>query len=86
MQATIVKWGNSQGIRLPKALLKSVNITDNDTVELLAENNRIIIKKSEEKRQHIPLAQRIKNWDGNPYELAEEDTAWLDMKPVGEEI
>ena len=79
MQATIVKWGNSQGIRLPKTLLKSVNITDSDTVELLAENNRIIIRKSEVKRQHIPLAQRLRNWDGNPYELTEEDNSWLSL-------
>ena len=50
MQTTIVKWGNSQGVRLPKMLLESANIADNDTVDLIAENDSIIIKKSRSTR------------------------------------
>ena len=38
MQTNIVKWGNSQGIRLPKMLLDSVNLTDSDTVDITVEN------------------------------------------------
>ena len=86
MQATITKWGNSQGIRLPKALLEKANLTDNDMVDLIAENGNIIIKKSKSKREHIPLAKRLKDWDRQPYELTDEDREWLNMKPVGEEV
>lgn len=34
MQATIQKWGNSQGIRIPKAFLEAVGMTENDCVSL----------------------------------------------------
>ena len=87
MQTTIAKWGNSQAIRLPKTILQTANIAESDTVELLPLKNSIIIKKAEKaRRQHIPLAQRIKDWDGKPYELTQEDNEWLDMKPAGEEV
>ena len=86
MQTAIAKWGNSQGIRLPKALLESANLSHDDIVHVTAEKNSIIIKKVEKKRTHIPLAQRLKNWDNIPYELTAEDDMWLNMKPVGEEI
>lgn len=87
MQTTIARWGNSQAIRLPKTLLKTANIAESDTVDLLPLKNTIIIKKAENtRRQHIPLAERIKGWDGKPYELTQEDKEWLEMKPVGEEV
>jgi hypothetical protein len=46
--------------------------------------------KSETKaeRKHISLEERFKNypnWDGKPYELTEEDLAWINMEPVGKE-
>ena len=34
---------------------------------------------------HIPLAQRLKGWDGKPYEVLDEDKEWLEMKSVGDE-
>ena len=86
MQTTLAKWGNSQGIRLPKVLLESVNLTDNDTVDLITENGNIIIKKSKSNREHIPLAERLKDWNDQSYELTEEDIEWLNMEPAGEEV
>jgi antitoxin component of MazEF toxin-antitoxin module len=50
MQTAIVKWGNSQGIRLPKAFLKNINLSEDDTVEVTSENDTIVIKKRGEKR------------------------------------
>jgi len=85
MQTTIVKWGNSQGIRLPKTLLESVNLTDSDIVDVVAENGSIIIKKSKVKRAHIPLAERLKGWDGQPYELTGQDKEWFNIEPAGDE-
>ena len=81
MQTTIVKWGNSQGIRLPKLLLDSVNLSDNDTVEVTAENNSLIIKKAESKRAHKTIQDRFKDFHGE-YEPIEIDWG----KPVGNEI
>ena len=85
MQTSIAKWGNSQGIRLSKALLESANISDTDTLDVTAHKNSIIITKVERKKTHIPLAVRIQNWESGHYELTDEDKQWLDMKPVREE-
>jgi antitoxin MazE len=45
MVTTIVKWGNSQGIRLPKSFLQNIHLSENDTVDVLLENDGIVIKK-----------------------------------------
>jgi antitoxin MazE len=46
VRATIVKWGNSQGIRLPKRLLESAEIGEHDALEIVVENHSIIIRKT----------------------------------------
>ena len=86
MHTTIQKWGNSQAIRLPKAILETASLKENEQVQILAKRNTIIIKKAEKKRTHKTLAERLKDWDGKPYELTDEDREWLDMKPAGKEV
>jgi len=81
MTTTIVKWGNSRGVRLPKYLLDSVKLTDNDTVEVVTENDNIVIKKTAEKRPHKTLKERLEGFDGE-YVFEEWDTG----KPVGREV
>jgi len=81
MQTTITKWGNSQGIRIPKFLLASVDLTENDTVEVVAENDRIVIKKCAQKRARKTLEERIAEYDGE-YVWEEWDTG----PSVGNEI
>jgi antitoxin MazE len=86
MRTTIQKWGNSQAIRLPKAVLEAASIRENEQVFILAEHNQIVIKKTVKQREHVPLSERLKDWNGQPYELSAEDNEWLNAKPVGEEI
>jgi antitoxin MazE len=45
MYTKVQSWGGSQGIRLPKKLIDMLEIQVNDSVELIAEKNRIIIQK-----------------------------------------
>ena len=45
MYATIQKWGNSQGLRIPKALLDAIGLRENDRVELVQLENGIRIQK-----------------------------------------
>ena len=85
---TIAKWGNSQGIRLPKNFLENLELKDNDTVEILLDNDKIIIKK---KYQHKSLKQRVEEFHGKDFEsvLKEipykfEETDW--GQPAGEEL
>ena len=81
MTTNIVKWGNSRGIRLPKYLLDSVQLTENDTVEILTEDHNIIIKKIEKKLTHKTLKERLAEFEGE-YTFEEWDTG----KPVGNEV
>ena len=82
MQTTIVKWGNSQGIRLPKHLLESVNLSDNDTVDVTAEGDIIVIRKAATKRRHRTLKERLEGVDTSNYAGQEWDTG----RPVGNEV
>ena len=45
MQTTIQKWGNSQGIRIPKLFLEALGIRENDHVEIERVDDSIIIRK-----------------------------------------
>ena len=45
MLTKVQSWGGSQGIRLPKKIIELMGIQVNDSVELLADRNKIIIQK-----------------------------------------
>ena len=68
----IVKWGNSRGIRLSRHLLDSVNLTDNDKVDVVVENNSIVITKANT-RKHKTLKERLAGNDES-YVFEEIDT------------
>ena len=80
MQATIQKWGNSQGIRIPKAFLEALGMMENDLVELSRVGDNIVIKKVEKERE-LTLEDIFKNYDGK-YETEEFDWG----APVGKEV
>ena len=42
MTVTIQKWGNSQGIRIPKYILDELTWSENETVDLTVEGGKII--------------------------------------------
>lgn len=46
MYSTVQKWGNSQGIRIPKKILDSVNIKNNELVKIEEYKGYILIKKA----------------------------------------
>jgi antitoxin MazE len=81
MRTSIIKWGNSQGIRLPKLLLESANFKENDDVEVMAEKNSIVIKKAVSNRKHRTLKERLENFS-EEYKFEEWDTGM----PVGDEV
>jgi len=81
MRTSIVKRGNGQEILLPKLLLESVHLADGEIVDITAENDSIIIKKSDKKRIHRTFEERIANFSGD-YVFTEWDTG----PPVGNEI
>ena len=67
----IQKWGNSQGIRIPKHILESINWSENEEILITTKDNQIIIKKlNKEKRKNIK--ELFKNYKGN-YEKIDVD-------------
>lgn len=80
MQAKIQKWGNSQGIRIPKAFLEALGMMENDFVELSRVDDNIIIRKVK-KENTLTLEDIFKDYDG---ESVAEEFDW--GSPVGEEV
>lgn len=60
MEVSLIKIGNSKGIRLSKTLIEKYNLRD--TVELILEKGQIIIK---------PSSQPRKGWEKAFKEMAE---------------
>jgi len=79
MYTTIQKWGNSQAVRLPKGLLEAASLQENDKVELVAESDCIIIKRTSKK--HRALAERVADYTGE-YLCSE----WGTGLPQGNEV
>lgn len=67
MYAMIQKWGNSQGLRIPKALLEGLGIRENDRVELTQSGDAITIKKAVA-APHKTLEERLIAFYGKPIE------------------
>jgi len=67
MQTTIVKWGNSHGIRIPKAFLQNINIKENDSVDVILDKDKIIISKKNVK-EHKTTRERLLEFYGEAFE------------------
>jgi len=78
MLAKIQKWGNSQGVRIPKSILSSADFSEDEEVEIIAIDGRIVIEHS---KRHKPLKERLKNYNGD-YQCSEWDTG----SPIGQEV
>lgn len=79
ISTTIQKWGNSQGIRIPKFILEQINLDANSNVSITVKDDSIIIKKAAEK--HKTLAERFADYTG---ETPSGEYDW--GEPQGEEI
>ena len=65
MYATIQKWGNSQGLRIPKALLDAVGLKEHDRVELVQMDDGINIRRASA-TPHRTLEERLIAFYGKP--------------------
>lgn len=79
MDALISKWGNSQGIRIPKDFLKTLGITSDTPLDIDIKNDSIVISK---KYKHKTLKERVKE-SGVPL-CFEKEIDW--GEPVGNEV
>jgi len=77
-KAQLVKWGNSQGVRIPKAILEQCNLREGEELEILVEDGRIWLQPSNRRPTLEALVEKItpENRHG------EQDWG----KPVGNEL
>lgn len=85
---TIQRWGNSQGIRIPKTMLKAADLAVNDRVELKASPEEIVIRRAEPNK-HRTLRERFEAFYGQPFDeipriTLEPEVDW--GEPVGKEV
>ncbi len=78
MYTTIQKWGNSQAVRLPKAVLEMVSLRENDKVEIKVEDGNLVIIPV---KKHVTLKDRVSDYKGE-YRCGEWDTGG----PTGKEV
>jgi antitoxin MazE len=75
--STIQRWGNSQGLRLSKELLKAAELDVGDEVTIRADKGRIVV----EKRKRYDLAEMIAQLPED-YQVEEETLG----EPLGQEV
>ena len=80
MTVTIQKWGNSQGIRIPKHMLDDLAWSDNETVDISVEDGKIVIERTSpaEKKNIVELFEGFKG----KYDTSEFDWG----EPSGREV
>ncbi len=78
MYTTIQKWGNSQAVRLPKAILEIASLKENDKVEIKVQDGNVVIIPV---KKHLTLKERVSEYQGD-YRCSEWDTG----QPSGKEV
>ncbi|WP_250656372.1 AbrB/MazE/SpoVT family DNA-binding domain-containing protein [Alkalimarinus coralli] len=84
MRTTIRKIGNSAGAILPATVLKKLNLSEGDVIEVSEDGKRIVIEPRNEKPKYS-LTELMAQCDEKaplPKELEE----WNDMQPTGKEV
>jgi antitoxin MazE len=57
MHATIGKWGNSLGLRIPRGIAQDANMTEGVEVDIRVEDGRLIVEPLQGERLESLVAQ-----------------------------
>lgn len=73
MEVRLQKWGNSDGIRIPSAILKALNLKTDDKVNIENVDDKIVISKT---KKHLTFEERVAKYKNNddlviPYDWGE---------------
>lgn len=79
MQAQVKEWGNSQGVRLSKDILKSAGISLDDVLDVTVSKGVIVLAKA---FRHKTLEERAAEYEGKLMLDGEYDWG----EPVGREV
>ena len=53
MAYRVQKWGNSNGVRIPKVYLEALHIKSGDPINIVRDENKIIITKAEREKASL---------------------------------
>ena len=81
MLTKIQKWGNSQGIRFPREVLRKAHISIGDVVEISIHEGEIVVKPAKVTRRKYKLKNLLSKI---PTDYRTEETEWGES--VGGEI
>lgn len=81
MLAKIQKWGNSQGLRITKAVLTDAQINVGDDVNIAVKDGALIITPAKKTRKKYKLKDLVAKI---PHGYQSEETDW--GKPAGNEV
>ena len=80
MQSKVQKWGNSQGLRIPRSVLQQARIAVGDQVDISVSKGRIVVKRAAPIRGRYVLKDLLGDLPGDYHP---EETGW--GAPVGRE-
>jgi antitoxin MazE len=74
MTATISNWGNSQGLRFPKDIMRELHLSIGDKVNIFIENKKIILEPIKTKKHSYDINDLVKQIpsDYKPFEEFDE--------------
>jgi antitoxin MazE len=79
MEATIKKWGNSLGIRIPKSFSAQAKISDGSKIEINMEGNKITIVPIQKKTYELDELLSMVSEENVHYEIESDG-------PIGNEV
>lgn len=72
MLAKLKKWGNSQGVRIPKQLLALASFKEDDEIEIIAEYDKIIIRHPVTMPKKYTIQELYDDYQANDHPAEEE--------------
>lgn len=78
--AKVQKWGNSQGVRIPKYILEKAKLNEGDTVEISVEDDKIVIFRPKRQLKQYTIGELFENYRAE-YKPEEPDLG----EPIGKE-
>ena len=81
MATRVQKWGNSQGLRIPKQILEETNLHVGDDVTISVQDGNIVISPSKDKRRKYDINELVSRI---PPDYKPQELDW--GKPVGREV
>lgn len=76
MTATISKWGNSQGLRLPKDIVNNLHLMVGDVVNIFVENDKVIIEPIRKEKVIFDINELVSKIPKN-YQTSEEIVSYV---------